>query len=73
MRLAALVLVLVAGAFYVLPLRAFFAAQDGYFGQRAALLMPHAENRALRRQISEMHSRLRATSPFAGCAPERPR
>ena len=56
MRLAVLVLVLVAAAFYVSPLRAFFAAQDGYFGQRAAPLMLQAENRTLHRQISEMHS-----------------
>jgi cell division protein FtsB len=56
MRLAVLVLVLVAAAFYVSPLRAFFAAQDGYFSQRAALSVLQAENRALHRQISEMHS-----------------
>ena len=56
MRLAVLVLVLVAAAFYVSPLRAFFAAQDGYFSQRAALSVLQAENRTLHRQISEMHS-----------------
>lgn len=52
----ALALLLVAGALYVSPLRAFFAAQDSYFAQRAALSAAQAANRALHRQISEMHS-----------------
>ena len=56
LRLAVLVLVLVAAALYVSPLRAFFAAQDGYFGQRAALSQLQAANRALRTQIADLHS-----------------
>jgi cell division protein FtsB len=56
LRLAVLVLLLVAAALYVSPLRAFFAAQDGYFGQRAALSELQAANRALRTQIADLHS-----------------
>jgi cell division protein FtsB len=56
MRVVALVLVLVAAALYVAPLRAFFAAQDSYFSQRAALSAVQATNRALHKQFSEMHS-----------------
>ena len=55
-RLAALVLLLVAAALYVSPLRAFFAAQDGYFVQRAALSELQAANRALHTQIADLHS-----------------
>jgi cell division protein FtsB len=55
-RVVALVLLLVAAALYVSPLRAFFAAQDSYFSQRSALSAVQAANRALHRQISEMHS-----------------
>jgi cell division protein FtsB len=55
-RAAALVLVLIAAALYVAPLRAFFAAQDSYFSQRAALMEVQAANRALHRQFAEMHS-----------------
>jgi cell division protein FtsB len=56
LRLAALVLVLVAAALFVSPLRAFFAAQDGYFGQIAALSQLQVANRVLRMQIIDMHS-----------------
>jgi hypothetical protein len=51
-RVVALVLLLVAAALYVSPLRAFFAAQDSYFSQRSALSAVQATNRALHRQIS---------------------
>jgi cell division protein FtsB len=54
--LAALALVLLAAALYVSPLCAFFAAQDSYFGQRAALSRIEAANRALRREVANMHS-----------------
>ena len=52
----ALVLLVIAAALYVSPLRAFFAAQDSCFSQRAALFAVQAANRTLHRQIREMHS-----------------
>jgi len=55
-RVVALVLLVIAGALYVSPLRTFFAAQDSYFSQRAALSVAQAANRVLHRQISEMRS-----------------
>jgi cell division protein FtsB len=54
MRLAVLVLVLVAGAFYVSPLRAFFTQQDRYQREMAALAQARAENQTLRTQIERM-------------------
>jgi cell division protein FtsB len=56
-RLAALVLLLVAAAFYVAPLRAFFAQQDRYHKEAAVLERAKAENAVLRQQIEDMDSR----------------
>ncbi len=56
LRLAALVLLLVAAALYVPPLRAFFAAQDSYFGQVAALSASQTASRALHTQIADLHN-----------------
>jgi len=56
LRLAALVLLLVAAALYVSPLRAFFAAQDRYFSQVAAVAELRAANHVLRTQIADMHN-----------------
>jgi len=56
LRLAALALLLVAAALFVSPLRAFFAVQDSYFGQVAAVSQLQAANRALHSQIIDMHS-----------------
>lgn len=50
-RLALLVLVLVAAAFYLGPLRQFFAEQDRYQRRSAALEAARADNAALKRQI----------------------
>ena len=49
-------LLLVAAALYVSPLRAVFAAQDSYFSQRAALTAPQATNRALHIRIANLHN-----------------
>lgn len=54
--MAALALLLVAGALYVAPVRAFFAQEDVYFAQLTALGQSRAANRALHLQIVEMHS-----------------
>jgi cell division protein FtsB len=56
-RLAALVLLLVAAAFYVAPLRAFFAQQDRYHKEAAVLEREKAENADLRAQLERMDSR----------------
>ena len=56
MRLAALVLVVLAASLYISPLHAFFAAQDGYFAQLAALTQAQAANRILVKQIAVMRS-----------------
>jgi len=56
-RLAVLVLLLVAAAFYVAPLRQFFAQQDRYQREVAVLEREQHENQALRRQLDRMHSR----------------
>jgi len=56
MRLAALALVVVALVLYVAPLRAFFAAQDGYFSQLSALSAAQATSRTLHQEIVDMHS-----------------
>ena len=50
-RLIALVLALVAVALYVGPLRAFFAQQDRYHGEVAALDAARVENAALKTQV----------------------
>lgn len=49
-RLLALCLALVAVAMYAGPLRDFFAQQDRYHGELAALAAARAENAALKRQ-----------------------
>jgi hypothetical protein len=55
-RLAVLVLLVLAAAWYVTPLRAFLHAQDGYFAQVAALGQGRLVTRALQSQLAEMHS-----------------
>lgn len=50
-RLSLLVLVLIAAAFYIGPLRAFFAQQDRYQQSTAALEAAKADNADLKRQI----------------------
>jgi cell division protein FtsB len=57
LRLAALVLLLVAAALYVSPLRAFFAQQDNYARQAASLKQAQLKNSALRAQIATMRTR----------------
>lgn len=57
LRLAALALLLVAAAFYVSPLRAFFAQEDRYDGQVAALAQARTANQTLRTQIDLMRTR----------------
>lgn len=57
LRLAALVLLLVAAAFYVSPLRAFFAQQDRYDRQVASLAQARVANQTLRSQIDLMRTR----------------
>ncbi len=57
LRLAALVLLLLAAWLFVSPLRAFFAQQDRYDRQVATLTQAQAQNKALHTQIAEMHTR----------------
>jgi len=57
LRLAALALLLVAAAFYVSPLRAFFAQQDRYDRQVAALAQARVANQTLHTQILRMKTR----------------
>jgi cell division protein FtsB len=57
LRLAALVLLLVAAAFYVSPLRAFFAQQDRYNREVASLAQAQAANETLHTQIGLMRTR----------------
>ena len=57
LRLAALVLLLVAAAFYVSPLRSFFAQQDRYDRQVASLAQARVANQTLRTQIDLMRTR----------------
>jgi len=57
LRLAALALLLVAAAFYVSPLRAFFAQQDRYDRQVTALAQARVANQTLLTQIERMHTR----------------
>ena len=56
-RLAVLVLLLVAAAFYVAPLRAFFTQQDRYQREAAVLEREQRENQALKQQLERMDSR----------------
>ncbi len=50
-RLAVLVLVLIGASFYVAPLRAFFAQQDRYQHEAAALQAARADNAAYKVQV----------------------
>ena len=50
-------LVLVAAALYVSPLRAFFAQQDSYARQAASLKQAQLRNSALKAQIATMRTR----------------
>jgi cell division protein FtsB len=54
LRLGALALILMAGALYVSPLRAFFAQQDRYVDQVAALEHARADNAALKAQVAKL-------------------
>jgi cell division protein FtsB len=54
---AALVLLLLAAWLFVSPLRAFFAQQDRYDRQVVALVQAQAQNKTLRAQIADMHTR----------------
>ncbi len=56
-RLAALILLIIAAALYVSPLRAFFAQQDSYLRQVASLKQAQLQNGALRAQIATMRTR----------------
>ena len=53
-RLALLALLLVAAAFYVSPLRAFFAQQDRYRQQAAVLAQEKSQNVALRDTLAKL-------------------
>lgn len=55
-RLVVLALILVSAALYVSPLRSFFAQQDSYAREAAALEQARAENEALTRQIELLDS-----------------
>ncbi len=57
LRLAALALLLVAAAFYVSPLRAFFAQQDRYDREVVSLAQAQAANQTLHTQIDLMRTR----------------
>ncbi len=54
-RLVLLVLVLVAAAFYLGPLRQFFAEQDRYQQKTTALQAARADNAELKNQIQLFH------------------
>lgn len=56
-RLVVLVLVLVAAAFYVAPLRSFFEQQDRYQHGAAALAAARADNATLKHQIELLTTR----------------
>jgi cell division protein FtsB len=56
-RLAVLVLLLVAAALYVQPLRAFFAQQDRYLDEVAVLDQAKADNAVLGEQVSRLKTR----------------
>jgi len=57
LRVAVLILLLIAAALYVSPLRAFFAQQDSYARQVASLKQAQLRNSALRTQIATMRTR----------------
>jgi cell division protein FtsB len=56
-RLALLALVLIAAAFYVSPLRAFFTEQDRYQREVAALQAARAERARMEREIELLSTR----------------
>ena len=72
-RLALLALVLIAAAFYVSPLRAFFTQQDRYERQVVALTQANAENHALHTQIAKLKTgyitRSRRANSTSSCRP----
>jgi cell division protein FtsB len=53
-RLAVLVLGIIAAYFFVSPLRAYFAQQDRYENELAALAQARAQNAELRAQLAMM-------------------
>lgn len=55
-RLAVLVLVLIAGAFYVGPLREFFVQQDRFHQQTVALEEARTTNEELKQQVQLLNS-----------------
>jgi cell division protein FtsB len=56
-RLAVLALVLIAAAFYVQPLRAFFAQQDRYLAEAVMLDRARADNLVLKQQVARLQTR----------------
>ncbi len=56
-RLLLLALLLIAAAFYVPPLKAFFAQQDRYQRSEVALKEARAENEAMKLEVSLLNSR----------------
>lgn len=56
-RLALLVLILVAAAFYVSPLRAFFAQQDRYQREMTALREARAGKAAMEHRLQQLSTR----------------
>ena len=56
-RLAVLVLGIIAAYFFVSPLRAYFAQQDRYERELAALAQAKAENAELRAELAMMGTR----------------
>jgi len=53
-RLAVLALLLIAASFYVGPLRAFFAQQDRYQHEAAALAAARTDNAAYKLQVKQL-------------------
>jgi cell division protein FtsB len=56
-RLAVLALVLIAAAFYVQPLRAFFTQQDRYLDEVAVLDQARADNLVLKERVARLKTR----------------
>lgn len=56
-RLAVLALVLIAAAFYVQPLRAFFAQQDRYHHEAATLARARSQQTSLKRQLALLETK----------------
>ena len=60
-RLAILALLLIGAAFYVQPLRNFFAQQDRYLGEAAVFEQARSENAALKQQVAALGTRAYVT------------